>query len=227
MWYKVKKIYQWSNLVRPIIPPFTPWANTVAYYPFESNINDASWNNRNLSMYTGSFSYQTLSSWKKICRFNTSALAKIGSIPFNRTAYTVSAWCSWDTISSSYQKIILDLVEWSNYRPRYFAYWSEVTWLVSSEWSWVSYVQNQWYHILVTYTNWVARMYINNTLKATYTLSTSGTAWKMLINGTDSNNYNVNYRTAGTISELILENKVWTDTEISNYYNNTKSNYGL
>lgn len=205
---------------------WTPWSNTIAYYPFESNINDASWNNRNLSMYTGSFSYETLSSWKKVCRLNTSALAKIDSIPFNRTAYTVSAWCSWDATSTSYQKMILDLVWWSNYRPRFFTMNSYVSWMVSYD-AWPAFTANKWYHIVVTYNNNVSTLYIDNSQIYQVTYSNSSTTWKMLINGSDANNYNVNYRTAGTISELILENKVWSDAERLAYYNNTKSNYWL
>ena len=58
-----------------------PWANTIAYYKFDWNLNDSSGNNRNLSMYTGSFSYWTLSSWQPYCQLNTSATTNEASIP--------------------------------------------------------------------------------------------------------------------------------------------------
>lgn len=121
----------------------------------------------------------------------------------------------------------MDIVDLKDHRPRYFAYWTEVTWLLSSEWDGVPYVQNKWYHIVVTYDNWEIKMYIDNTLVVTYTVSATVTTAKMLINGADAGNYNVNYRTAGTISELILESQVWSAQEISDYYNQTKDNYWL
>jgi hypothetical protein len=51
------KIYVWSNEVSAVyvwdtqIYPagWKPWANTLAYYPLETDTKDYSWNNRNLT----------------------------------------------------------------------------------------------------------------------------------------------------------------------------------
>lgn len=210
---------------------WTPWSNTIAYYPFESNINDASWNNRNLSMYTGSFTYETLSSWKKVCRLNTSSQCNNLTVPFNRTSYTVSCYVSWNTYDRTYQLVIFDLVSWSNYRPRayewYYSWWWKdiVSGMVSTTANWVTYTQNKWYHIVTVYNNNNASLYINWEFIVTKTLSDSSTTWTLSVNWI--NDFRTWYRTGGTISELILEKRAWTATEILNYYNSTKSNYWL
>ena len=47
-----------------------PWSDTVAYYEFDWNLNDSSWNWHNMSLYTWSVSYGTESWWWKYAYFN-------------------------------------------------------------------------------------------------------------------------------------------------------------
>lgn len=208
-------------------PKWKPWANTIAYYKLEEDLNDYSWNNRNLSMYTGSFTYETLTSWKKICRFNTSAQTTNYTMPFNRTAYTVSCWASWDTITTAYQKIIFDFQSWSNYFPRAydFNYWwhQYVSSIVSFDAGQVSYVQNKWYHMVSVFDNNTASMYIDGQLIASVTYSSSETSGTLSVNW--EWNYRSGYRTWWALSELIFENKTRTATEVADYYNQTKADY--
>lgn len=206
-----------------------PWANTVAYYKFDWNLNDSSGNDRNLSMYTWSFTYSTLSSWQQYCRLNTAARTANYTIPFNRTAYTISWWYSWDTISTQYQKIIVDLKSGDNYRPRVFnwgGWWNYVYWVVSFDDYGSAYTQNAWYNIVTTYNNMEVSSYINWTFIYSLTYSRSETTGTLRINwAVDTTSSN--YRCAWWLSELIIEDKVRTAAEISDYYNNTKSNYWL
>jgi len=42
------------------VAPREPWANTVAYYKFDWNLNDSSGNNRNMALSRGSVTYWTI-----------------------------------------------------------------------------------------------------------------------------------------------------------------------
>lgn len=59
-----------TNSITPEFFNRQPNANTVAYYEFNSNLNDWSWNWHNLSMYSWSPSYWTASWWWKYAYFN-------------------------------------------------------------------------------------------------------------------------------------------------------------
>lgn len=226
-------VYIWANELKNAYigerKGFVPGSNTVAYYKFDGNLNDSSGNNRNLSMVTWSFSYSALSSWQKYCQLNTSAYATYNNIPFNRTAYTVSGWCSWnDNLTSSYQKIIFNILAGSSYYPRFWAWWynhyNKLGSIVSFD-SWnTSCENNKWYHLVSVYNNNTASSYINWQLIHSLNYSSSETSWNITINAESSN---ANYRTNGRISEIILENKARTSDEILAYYSVTKSNYGL
>lgn len=206
-----------------------PGENTIAYYPLEKDILDYSGNGRNLSMYSGSFSYEELSSWKKICRVNTSSQTNNLTIPFNRTGYTVSCYATFDTIDSKYQKILLDFVSWSNYFPRVYdisyQWRSIVSGIVSFDDYWASYVQNKWYYIVSVYENNVAFLYINWQLIHSVTYSDSSTTWILTINWV--NDHRTNYRCWWWLSEVIFEKKARTLQEITNNFNLTKSSYWI
>jgi hypothetical protein len=51
MWYKLKRIMIHDNGIEKQVRPKTrnPWANTIAYYPLNWDINDHSSNGYNLS----------------------------------------------------------------------------------------------------------------------------------------------------------------------------------
>ena len=226
MWNKIQRIYVGTDLVRP---SWKPWANTIAYYKFNWNLNDSSGNNRNLSMYTWSFTYPTLSSWQQYCRLRSSAYTTNYTIPFNRTAYTISWWYSWNTISTQYQKIIVDLRSGDNYRPRAFnfgSWWNYVYWAASFDGYGVAYTHNTWYNVVTTYNNMVVSSYINWTFIHSLTYSRSETTGTLRINcATDKTS--TSYSCAWWLSELILESKARTAQEIAKYYKDTKWNYGL
>ena len=63
----IKEIYLWTTKVRP--EAWKPWANTLAYYKFEWNLNDSSGNGRNASILNWSASYQTVG-WQQCFNCN-------------------------------------------------------------------------------------------------------------------------------------------------------------
>ena len=233
MWYKVKRIYQWTNLVRPV---WKPWANTVAYYPLDTDFNDYSWNWWNMTTKAGSPSITTLNG-VKCCYFNGSS--DIGNNDFHSssiwTTFTVCWWVNliWDEMA------FLTNV----YQPWYtwFAVNQQTSWLLfqlnkgSSPNTSIkydnSYQKNTWIFSCVTYSNNTAKVYVNWVL---------GITSNSVPYATDSNWYTriwwFNNRTSwtwerwfsnGYVSNLIIENKIWTASEVSNYYNQTKSKYWL
>ena len=88
-----------------------------------------------------------------------------------------------------------------------------------------SWTSNTRYYLVAVIKDNVSYSYINWNLIHSQSYSNSATSWNLFLNGTG--NYSSNYYTSWRISELIIENKARTATEISNYYNWTKANYGL
>jgi hypothetical protein len=217
------------NMVYKKKKGWKPWANTIAYYKFENNLNDSSGNGRDLSMYTWSFSFSTLSSWQPYCQLNTSAEATFSNMPFSRTAYTISGFCLWDSTDNTYQKIILDLISWDNYFPRFYTWWgsnvNKISSVVSFDGYWDTFAANTRFHLVTVYDNNVVKSYINWILIHSLTYSNASTTWTLYLNWTS--NYNANYRTNWKISELILENKARSETEITKYLNSMKDIYWI
>jgi hypothetical protein len=201
-----------------------PWANTIAYYPLTSNTNDMKgWGTAYDLTPVWTFNYGTLASWKKYIIFDKTAEASISNIPFNRSAYTVSAYAFFNWPNNSYQKIILECYDQlSNYRPRFFLYQQQVLWACSFEWHWVTYTANQRYLFTTVMENNVTKEYINWNLIHSASVSGTSSSANLIIWGTNSN-YNCNW----WMSKLILEDKARTADEITAYYNLTKSNYWL
>lgn len=214
-----KEVFVWTTKVRPTW--WKPWANTIAYYKLEEDLNDYSWNNRNLSVWGGTFSYSTLTSGKKYCVVNTSTYTNTLTIPFNKNAYTFSVWFNINAKSSS-RAILTEVVAWSDYRPRVQTIWWDVSALTSLDSTWVSWVSWQWYYATVTYENWTAKCYINGSLVWTKTFSGSATSWTFYIN--PSNAY---YRAGWGITELIIENKTRSAQDVADYFDQTKANYWI
>lgn len=208
--------------IRPVVPWWQPWPNTLAYYKLEEDLNDYSWNNRNLSMWGWSYSYSTLTSGKKYCVTNVNAYTSPLSMPFDKNAYTMSGWF-YITTKSSNGAIYIEVVVWSQGRPRFFITWSgDISWICWIDNTWVSRVSWQWYYVVATHENWTAKCYVNGNLVWTRSFTWSWTSWNFYINPS-----NANYRAGWWVSEIIIENKTRTQQEISDYYDQTKWNYWL
>ena len=215
-----------------------PSANTIAYYKFETDVNDYSWNNRNLTN-----SWVTFSDWYWI--FSTS---NNSSSQWPYASY--SSWLTWyKTISCWFYKtydVNWMLAVWNsswNISGWYFQLRTQNPNGFSVSWSWwwsfntdvtnSSYTvqKNKWH--LVTFTQNVA----NNSWASSWTLKiyldwvyywTNAHYFNRPIyriwSWKDSSYY---YNFPWKLSNLIIESKEWSASEISDYYNKTKSKYWL
>jgi len=233
MWYKVKRIMMRPNGVEKQVRPDTwwqPWANTIAYYKFNWNLNDSSGNNRNLSLAAGSVTYWTESWWAKYGYFNTSTYTNnYTSMPYYSTNYTINYWYKrvW-SVSWNYW-IIADFHTGSNYFPR-LKVQNSVIWFIVGRSDVGASGTDSWNNYCISISNWITSCYKN---------------WGLVASGHSVNSFSWNlpyfrlntvwYTTAsysdyagdGRFSEFIVENKARTAQEIADYYNSTKSKYWL
>lgn len=232
-----KKIYIWVDEQR-----YEPNANTVLYIPFNEEYwaTDQSWNSYTVTSWFTLWTYNNV-----YCARNTNANNTIQTwITYNTqhqwngiftNPYTVNVWMYIESKpSSNYISWISWFLSGGNY-PQHNIWMQTFTansnavrnintsyWI--NYWNWVNVVctvspATSWYNYSL-YLNWVFQATVNPGLS-----------------GTPSWNHYINYIKQGTTSwstavgtcysEYILENKARTAQEVSDYYNMTKSNYGL
>lgn len=209
-----------------------PTNNTIAYYKFENNLNDSSWNNRNLSMATWSFSYWTLSSWIKYVQTNKSAQTNSISIPYNKwVAFTLNFRLSFDSVYNTYWTSIIEIHSWwSDWIIRPVHSWNSsastrifllnnnsLTYTPSPVWSWNMYT-------FVCDWNWI-KFYVNSNLIWTGSLPMPNTNNPYFKINWVWNNTSTTYTSQDKISEFILEKAKWNQSDIQKHYNRTKSLY--
>lgn len=209
MGYKIKRILAGTQQVRP--SGWTPWSNTLAYFPLQWDWLDKVW----------SFTLDNTGTQQTLWRRFTSASQLNTGVTWVKT---LSWWVKIASASGSswWQCWILA------------SYWNYVCYLSAGEWkyfyAWVSnrgytsssvdIIDNKWHHVVITnnwtniiwYVDWVA--YNLNTPSLT-SLS------KYLVFKSTNNTIDV------TLSEVIYENKQRTSQEVADYYNKTKSKYWL
>jgi len=226
MWYKIKKIYQWTNQVRP--SGWKPWANTLIYYSFDNqNLDDSSgkWNNGTWYSWTWTYTTGIKSYWVNL---NSTRGIQIptGLIP-TTWDFTFSICINRSNLSSPSLQGILATYQWSSWCMHFNVnssnleiafYWTSVpsTWITVTTWTWYNIILTRSGNVWTLYTNWTQQFQTT----IAYTLNSSMT-W--LVWNWYSNDRHINW----VIDEVILENKAWTADEILNYYNRSKSNYSL
>lgn len=210
--------------VRPSGWGWQPWANTVAYYKFDWNLNDSSGNNRNMSLYRGSVTYWTI--WNnKYGHFDSSTWTNQVTIPLPWD-FTFLMWVNpqYD-YADTYPRAMVDMqYNSSSGCLRLFG--------TIHPWDWTYYHINTNERHLIVY-SWTqsigeAKFYCvdENYSESGITFTHITGDQKLKLNQIwDANNSN--YTNNTYLSEIIIENKVWTDQEIQDYYNQTKANYGL
>ena len=217
-----------------------PWANTIAYYKFEWDANDYSWNSHNLT--TNNVTYVT-NSWisKTVAYFNGSSYwtnSKGISEQFSQqlTPSTFICWYKAEANGWSYPNRFF-LVELSDDEVDVYAR----TWIITARnnnadfkiranrgrifQTWVYPDVWWWWHCVVaTIWEWYAKIYLDGELKnsTTYTTADITENTKIQISSTDSY-YNYKW----WMWECIIENKIWTAQEIADYYDQTKWKYWL
>ena len=235
MWYKVKRIMVWDKQVRPSW--WTPWANTLAYYPLTSTttVNDMSWNGKNFSNTNVTFwTYQWVDcayfSWNN-CQLRNTSLPDVRSTNWTVLCWSYFVW-NWSTGSWNLDEILWRW--WWNTWVRFDCYGSSSSYLkFLLSWCYPEYNLkdvSKWVLSVSTYnaTTYERNFYINWTLQCTWSWQMNSSYVNYLtMSNTQDNSSSSSKRWKGWASELILENKIWTADEILNYYNQTKSKYWL
>lgn len=233
---KIKKIYVWTTKVRP--DTWKPWANTIWYWTFDdrnaNQITDVSWNWNDLT--GGTMPTYTQVSWTNYA--GNYANVSSWAVP-NKSFWTMNAPMTvlvWVMVTATWQEYVSYFWRWTSwneyqnsliywYNSWQFEYYEDKTsqsakrvtiksWVSLNTWYLIWYIRN-WTSV-TTYCNWVAWWTItwySDTWDKTFYLWCSNGWWSE--------------RFKGEIWECVMENKIWTDTEVLNYYNLTKSKYGF
>lgn len=214
---KLKEAYLWAG-------KWQPTSNTYAYYPLTENANDYSGNNRNLTA-ASAITYSE-SNWAYLPNSAHTWMVEW----FNITT-------SWTWTFSWWQKTIavrdgdcrgIDIY-WGASSRRLFTAWNSNTQTFNRSnsntfWS-TTETANVWYLNTVTLNNGTLTSYVNGVQLSSGSVATGYTSsyfrW-----GQEYNN-GANRQLYGYLKDIIIENKVWTATEISDYYNSVKWNYWL
>ena len=204
---------------------WTPWANTVAYYEFDWNLNDSSGNNKNLSLYSWTASYWTTSGGAKYINFPNTCWTTYWEDTISYGGTTLSFWYKWN---SGYDaKPIIEI--WASGYDIYGRISGDVTFEYFTSWPFPSYSawSNWHYYTVVRDGNNNSKIYVDWQLVANGNWTWSWTrAVRFRFNQYGDSNTSSNCNT-WNLSEVIFESRDRTVTELQHYYNLTKSNYGL
>jgi hypothetical protein len=236
---EIKNIYVWTTPAKEVYVGATkvrpswwkPGANTIAYYPLTSTstVNDQSGNNYNL---TNNWSVTFGTQWWVDCAtFSWSNyLSRTSSLFTWNPTFTYNVWLRQTSTHSSTENIV---AIWSGYSTNSFIMWIKSSWNILYTWwwtndrdTWYTPPLNTWINLWVTYASNVIRVYINwtqifsDTLTSFTIPSTSTNIWTWV-------GWSSSPKFIWNMSNTIFENKQWTATEISDYYNWTKSKYWL
>lgn len=228
MGYKLQKIYIGQNQVRPSGWGWQPWADTILYLPFETDLLDHSqtwlaltnsWNVRidNGAAYFDGSSYLYSKSFTQI----------------NQTNFTASVWFK-NTSTANTERVCLHQFR---YYSGYRGYCMWITWTdlnaqntyLKTNWSSTTVTANERHNLILVRdsANQTSQFYFdgqaitmqneNNYPELYWWL---GIWWWMWYNSTMWE-----YKWIGYMSNVIYENKAWTAQEVANYYNQTKGDY--
>lgn len=216
--------------------PWQPWANTIAYFPLDSDLLDHSGNSFSVTTY-GTVSIWTagwVSAWDFRSVWELSwSVATTGSLTVlgyayktanpnndNASMFGFGGWSMWWPICQA--------LYWNT---NWDSHISNKPWVALFDWDTqanqtaVSMNNNEWVHFAATF-DWstkVVKLYTNWVLSSQYTTSV-----------TDNPNYLGMSRAnwldrswIGYLSEVIFESKCWSAQEIADYYDQTKWDYWI
>lgn len=230
-----------------------PWANTIAYYDFEQNLDDSSGNGYNA---TGTNIWYEQVWWQYVIT-NTATKPNI-NIPASIWAiigagdFAVSFWLypvnPWSTSTQRGNKNCIPMIfgirndnssprTWPNifYDPLWHDWqWSKFIFRTSGNnatylWNNVSSLYNSRHHIVMTRINGTVYCYLDASLLWTFTWTddfSSATEWRIFSRG-ETNWQQFFSNTWAKADKYIIEKAWWTAQEVADYYNQTKSTYGL
>ena len=213
------------NLVYEAPREWKPWSNTLAYYKFDWNLNDSSWNSRNFTS-NWTVSYWTETWWGKYIYFNSWAYTNNLSIPYKSDWYTISLcgkYVSWNKYLLDFQPST-SASQWNR-----FQYLSSTSLYIGwGSWITVPNMSN-WYNMVIVNTGNKSKLYMNWEYKWYADLASWDTTSQYFrLNSVWYTNSNYwNYAWPNYMWRLIVENKWWTEDEIVNDFNNIKSLYWI
>ena len=230
MWYKLKRIMMRPNGVeKQVRPSWRPWANAIAYYKFDWNLNDSSGNNRDLSIAAGTFTYGTESWWGKYVYMpKNSYTNNYTSMRYDSSSYNISFWAKRVANVTAWW-VVVDFHTGWNYFPRAQFQTSFMQFVVGRTTPFPSgFDTGQWHHYCISISNNSATCYIDWAYYWTGALNSYNnnlpyfrlnTAWYAGSYAGESRD--------GRLSELIIESVPRTAQNVSDYYNQTKAKYWL
>ena len=246
----ISKVFLWDTKIRPSgWWGWQPWANTIAYYPLETDANDYSWNNKNPTTVGSAVTFWTDSDGNKCAKFIA-----------NTNSY-ISYWTSWSAVNFWTTDITIafwlgDLTNntgstwsYSNWILTWQYWWSHAVWMyiaaTPNVWSpsipqGSLYFGSSWYHpngltsyslywvnwmhcyVLTTDTSWNYTLYIDGTSYKTSTFTAANLSWNNCYMWYDPWDSNTLRHLVWNLRQVVFENKKWTAQEVSDYYNSTK-----
>ena len=228
---KIKSVYLWTSSWFQKIRPswWEPSNHTRLYMPMKTDLLDNSqyhitltWNNK-----------VTLENWfwKFTAKYWTSNwVSYIAWNLWNMTDTTLSMWIKFWSPSSTSQTTMYPFQMWDSWVQWRLVY--DVSWksLWFNEWAYKKWDKTSitvwtWYHVLFTFASWwLFKWYINNTkiveYSSTYQQWKQFVLWWLWTPSPDLFSWFTWY-----MSEVIIEDKIRTDKEITSYYNKLKPNY--
>lgn len=208
-----------------------PWANTLLYFPLESNavdvVNGVTLTSSWTTNYTTVGGVKSANFTKANFLYNTS----VNWLPSWDVAKTMSVWIYaqgtntfWVWIASYWADAEEPgSVFWLGLKPNSIDLVMTRAYSVSNE---HSLTQDQRTNSVMTYSNSLWTLYVNGVSQVTWS-ETSPAYWSKVYIGQNLDWTSTASTFYGNLSNFILEDKARTATDILNYYNQTKSNYWL
>ena len=232
-----------NELLNAYIWEYSRWIpneNTIAYYPLTSTTtNTDTVNSRNLTTFWW-VTYETLSSWLSVARLSGSSSWNSNKlITWSYTWYniwTISLWAkpesNWWSLTNKY--ILVRTWSGSTNFLDIFTAWA---WVYCVRWKKTSssdrsynstvspIVDGNWHHFLVSSSTSSIQLYIDWSFvwEDTSTATSLSTSASLYIWSNDDSYYGYKW----LMSNVIIEDKARTATEISDYYDQTKWDYWL
>lgn len=210
---------------------WSPWKNTVAYFPLTENFVDkitwdwptsASWD---ISLVT--------KDWIK-CAYGGGWTVEYLYNNRNWSTWndvlTWHMWCNKSTYTHERQTIISTWYSTANRcKSMWFHYNQFWTWSRDNDTYHFDALLNQRALYTWTFDGSTTKAYLNWVLKNSkaMTYSVDSNNYSCLFSQCAQSGVNTTQSLEGYVSNIIMENKVWTAEEIAGYYNSTKSLYGI
>lgn len=239
----ISKVFVGDTKVWPIWWGWwTPWPNTILYFPLHSDTKDiiAGVSVSNMAWWTLP-TYET-PTWVSIpcAKFNKWVRRMMGTtsqLVSGTWARTISGWVCpsrnnsrfaiasyWTSGSNSAFSLYTYDGSSDNDKLRFTSYGYD-----SNYWT-ASININTWYNIVVTYESWTIKWYVNGVQDGSFskTLGTTKNRLTLWADSTTSISITMPQQWLyWYLSSIIFENVAWSSTDVLNYYNNNKSIYGL